>query len=157
MRRRAYGTYHRVRLSGAGLAVGEKATVVAFPSVVEDLLAEGLVHHVLVSILWACRHKDAIIIDSEPIMGPEGVIECEGALVSRIRVDQHRRRTILQNHNTSVNTNKSRASPRPPPPQRPAKAQTSPTSSSLISRQPLQNALRVRRWSKAQVVALSDI
>lgn len=81
-------TYHGVGLAWASLPVSKQTAIVAFPSVVKHLLAKGLVNHVLVCILRAGWHENAIFILTEPVVRPERIIESERAFTTCIWVHQ---------------------------------------------------------------------
>ena len=88
-------TYHRVRFARTSLTICKQATIVSFPGVVKHLFAEGLVDYVLIGIFGARGYKNAVIIHTEAIMRPEGIIKSERALIARIWVDKNCGWTIL--------------------------------------------------------------
>ena len=88
-------TYHWIRFARTSLTIGKEATIVTFPGVVEYLFAEGLIDYVLIGIFGASWHKNAVIVHTEAIVRPEGIIKCERALITRIWVDKNCGWTIL--------------------------------------------------------------
>ena len=73
--------YHRVGFTRTSLSIRKQATVVALPSVVQNLPAQRIVHTSLVPVLLVLFDRDAIFIDIETIMRPKGVVEREGSLL----------------------------------------------------------------------------
>ena len=90
-------TYHWVWLSGTRLSISKKTTIVAFPGIVQHLFAQGFIDDVLICVFRTCGHKDAIIINSEAIMWPKRVIKSKGTLITRVRINEHCCRAILNN------------------------------------------------------------
>lgn len=80
--------YHRVALASACLAVRKQTTMIPKPSVVKDLLSEGLVHHFLVCVVAVGAIWFFISVCSRPalVMGPEAVIERERPWFASLRV-----------------------------------------------------------------------
>lgn len=88
-------TYHRVGFARASLPVSKQTAIVAFPGIVKDLLAQCLVNHVLVCILRAGGHENAVFVLFEAVVWPEWVIESERAFVTCIWVHQKRSWSVL--------------------------------------------------------------
>lgn len=96
------GTYHWVRFTSTCLSVREQTTVVAFPGIVEDLLAERVIDEILISVAVCGFDRNAISIVLEVIMGPKGVVECEGTFSLRRWIHDNRLFTSLIRVNQQV-------------------------------------------------------
>lgn len=95
---------HRVRFAATGLPVGEEAAVVALPGVVEDLLSQGLVNVILVSVyrILVSWHRDAVLVDLESIVRVETVVKSKRSGLPRHRVDDRGHRAVHLNYTLSV-------------------------------------------------------
>lgn len=87
--------YHGIGFTRARLPISEEATIVAFPGIVEHLLAESCVDLVLVSISGCRLNHHAVTLGLKSIVGPERVVEGEGSLSPRGLVQQDRLGSIL--------------------------------------------------------------
>ena len=68
-------TYHRVTLSRSSLAVSEETAMESIPSVVQDLLTQCFVHHLLVGVTTAWFGLRVPIVIVKPVVGPQTVVE----------------------------------------------------------------------------------
>ena len=66
------------------------------------MFAESLVDYVLIGIFGASGNKNAVIVHTEAIMRPEGIIKSERALITRIWVDKNCGWAILNKNGASL-------------------------------------------------------
>lgn len=88
---------HRVTLARPCLPIGEQAAVVSIPCIVEDLLAKGFVHDLLIGVVRTCLWNHVpVLLRVELIMRPKTVVERVGLLLACDCVHQHCGGSILQ-------------------------------------------------------------
>ena len=63
-------TYHRVTLPRSGLAVSEETAMEPIPSIIQNLLTQCFVHHLLVGVTTAWFGLRVPIVIVKPVVGP---------------------------------------------------------------------------------------
>lgn len=66
---------HRIRLSWSCLSISKEATVIALPSIIQDLYAYLFEYLSLISIFIRSRYEIARLVSLEPIVRPERIVE----------------------------------------------------------------------------------
>ena len=89
-------TYHRIWFARASLTVCKEASIVALPSIIENLLAKRIENNILISILRTCWLHYTIFICCKLIVAPKRIIESKRSIIPCVRIEDCCCRTILE-------------------------------------------------------------